>query len=297
MISRQWRQTFRRVVPPPMAAKFGGLAMSTAIRTWMDTLEYKMAYYDPAVDLANVTCGDQRYLYLIWHEYILYYMYLRQHCDISVMMSMSRDADVLDRTASHLGFTVVRGSTNKAPVRAVRRLMEAGVARHLALAPDGPRGPRRRLAPGPIYLSSKLQMPIVCVGVGYDRPWRLNSWDRFAIPRPGTRARCVPSPAIQIPSQLAEDALEHYRAGIERLLNRLCAEAEAWAAAGTPKVGEVSRHPRHAAQHGLHNRSRRGAGGRTARGVSRQGRLIGERLSSKPNSFTIVPRNGGLLNR
>lgn len=241
------KQVIRTTRPRRVRAALGALGLSTAIRTWMDTLEYKMAYYDPRVDLANVESGHQRYLYLIWHEYILYYLYLRQHCDICVLMSKSRDADILDRTATHLGFKAVRGSSNKAPVAAVRRLMNAGIARHMALTPDGPRGPRRQLATGPIYLSSKLQIPIVCVGVGYDRPWRLNSWDQFAIPRPLTRARCIPSPAIQIPRELSEGDLERYRASIERLLNRLCQEAEAWAAAGTPKVGEVaaSRGTRH----------------------------------------------------
>ena len=64
---------------------------------------------------------------------------------------------------------------------------------NLTITPDGPRGPRRQLAQGPVYLASKLGMPIVAMGFGYDRPWRFNSWDRFAIPRP-TRGP-VPSSA------------------------------------------------------------------------------------------------------
>ncbi|MEZ6087245.1 MAG: hypothetical protein R3C05_04300 [Pirellulaceae bacterium] len=41
------------------------------------------------------------------------------------------------------------------------------------MTPDGPRGPRRELATGCIYLASRLQLPIVPLGLGYDRPWRL----------------------------------------------------------------------------------------------------------------------------
>jgi lysophospholipid acyltransferase (LPLAT)-like uncharacterized protein len=100
---------------------------------------------------------------------------------------------------------------------------------HLTITPDGPRGPRRRLAPGAVFLASKLQMPLVLMGYGYDRPWRMNSWDRFAIPRPFSRARAVVTGEIRIPPDLGRDELEHYRQETERLLNSLSEEAEAWA--------------------------------------------------------------------
>jgi lysophospholipid acyltransferase (LPLAT)-like uncharacterized protein len=78
------------------------------------------------------------------------------------------------------------------------------------------------------------------MGMGYDRPWRVNSWDRFAIPRPGSRARGVVSPACTIPPNLDRDGLEHYRLHVEQLLNRLTDEAEAWARSGTSKTCQQS---------------------------------------------------------
>ena len=70
---------------------------------------------------------------------------------------------------------------------------------HLTITPDGPRGPRRHMAPGPIYLASKLGLPLVLMGYAYDRPWRLHSWDRFAIPRPGSRAGRSPPASSSFP--------------------------------------------------------------------------------------------------
>ena len=64
---------------------------------------------------------------------------------------------------------------------------------HLTITPDGPHGPRRRMAPGPIYLASKLGLPLVLMGYAYDRPWRLPSWDRFAVPRPDLAAPSPPA--------------------------------------------------------------------------------------------------------
>jgi hypothetical protein len=48
---------------------------------------------------------------------------------------------------------------------------------------------------------------------------------------------------VVIPPDLDREGLEHYRLKVERLLNRLTLEAEAWAHAGTPKAGEFVPRP------------------------------------------------------
>ena len=219
----------------PLLNKLGGLLGATAIRSWMGTLDYKVAFYDPAVDPIQPGCRAQK-IYLFWHEYILFPIYLRGHCNLAMLLSRHRDAEILSHAAYHLGFDFVRGSTNRGGVAAIRELLRKSRKMHLTITPDGPRGPRRRLAPGAIFLASRLQMPLVVTGYGYHRPWRLNSWDRFAIPRPFCRARAVCSPALHVPRGLDRSGLEYFRLKIERLLNRLTDEAEAWAESGTPKI-------------------------------------------------------------
>ena len=159
-----------------------------------------------------------------------------------MLASKHADADVLEQVANLLGFDCVRGSTNRGGVQALREMMrkERSERLHLTITPDGPRGPRRVLAPGCVYLASKLQIPIVAMGVGYDRPFRFKSWDRFAIPRPGSRARCIPSGDIWVPPDLDRDGVERYRRRIEAILNGLTDEAEAWAESGDSYVGESS---------------------------------------------------------
>jgi lysophospholipid acyltransferase (LPLAT)-like uncharacterized protein len=170
----------------------------------------------------------------------LFPLFLRGHCNMAMLLSRHRDAEMLSYAAHHLGFDFVRGSTNRGGVAALRALLAKSKTMHLTITPDGPRGPRRRLAPGCVYLASKLELPLVVMGYGYDRPWRVESaWDRFAIPRPHSRARAVPSGEIFVPPNLDRDQLEHFRQRIEQLLNRLTLEAEAWAEAGTPKIGQM----------------------------------------------------------
>ena len=194
--------------------------------------------YDPAVDPVAAACREQR-IYIFWHEYILFPIYLRNHCNLAILLSRHRDAEMLTYAAGMMGFDVVRGSTRRGGTAAIRQLLLKSRAMHLAITPDGPQGPRRRLAPGAIYLASRLRMPLVVMGFGYDRPWRFRrAWDQFALPRPFSRARAIPSGEIHVPPGLDRDGIEHFRDKIERLLNRLTLEAEAWAESGTRKIGE-----------------------------------------------------------
>jgi lysophospholipid acyltransferase (LPLAT)-like uncharacterized protein len=221
-----------------LAARIGGVCGATAIRLWMSSLNYRAAFYDPAVDPVDPR-NDGRKIYIFWHEYILLPLYLRGHCNLAMLLSRHRDADILSEVARHMGFEFVRGSTARGGTTAIRELLRRSRQMNLTITPDGPRGPRRVLAPGPIYLSSKLGLPIVCLGLGYDRPWRMRSWDRFAIPRPGSRARGVVSPQIQIPPELDREGIEHYRLQVEAVLNRLTCEAEAWAESGSRKIDQM----------------------------------------------------------
>src|SRR5262245_32924491 len=60
------------------------------------------------------------------------------------------------------------------------KLVGSDDARHIAVTPDGPRGPRRKLQERVVFLASRTGLPLVLVGVGYEKVWRAGSWDRFA---------------------------------------------------------------------------------------------------------------------
>jgi hypothetical protein len=230
----------------PFLNKLGGLLGSAAVRSWMGTLDYKIVYYDRAIDPISPECRGQK-IYIFWHEYILFLLSLRGHCNVAMLLSRHSDAEILSHAAHHLGFGLVRGSTNCGGVAALRAMLAKSRTMHLTITPDGPRGPRRRLAAGCVYLASKAGLPLVVMGLGYDRPWRIRSaWDQFAIPRCYSRARAVTSGEIFVPPNLDRHGLEHFRQKIEGLLNSLTAEAEAWAESETRRT-EQEKFERHGA--------------------------------------------------
>ena len=111
----------------------------------------------------------------------------------------------------------------------MRQMLRAGETHHMAITPDGPRGPRRQLQPGLVYLAARTGLQIVPAGIGYRRPWRMKSWDRFALPRPWTCATCVTAEPIRVPTDADRLELERFQQLVEREMARVSALAESWA--------------------------------------------------------------------
>jgi len=234
-----------KLLKSPFVVNFAGHMATTVVRAWMRTVDCRAVFYDRSIDPA--LGFDRSRIYVFWHENIVLPLYVRGHCNLAMLLSQHGDADVLARVANNFGFDCVRGSTYRGAARAIRELAERSQRQHLTITPDGPRGPRHQMSQGPIYLASRLQLPLVVMGFGYDRPWRAKSWDRFAVPRPFSRARAIIGPPMMLPLDLDRGGLEHCRLRAERLLNCLTAEAEAWATAGTSKAGELLITPQRAA--------------------------------------------------
>jgi len=221
----------------PLLMSVASSIVTAAMRRWMDTLDIRETCYDRSVHTA-IADPPHRRIYVFWHEYILLPLDRRGRNDITMLLSRHRDAEIVAGIAHRTGFGTVRGSTFDGGIASLRELIRVARTNHLTITPDGPRGPRRKLSQGPVFLASKLQLPIVPLGFGYDRPWRMNSWDRFAVPRPFSRARFLWGPEMRIPKRLDRDGLEHYRLEVERMVTYLTTEAEAWAESGTVREGE-----------------------------------------------------------
>jgi len=104
------------------------------------------------------------------------------------------------------------------------------------ITPDVPR-PAAHSGPRSVFLASALRLPLVALGFGYDRPWRMKNWDQFAIPAPARAAERFPA------RNLDSAALGSRR---HRALSPQGGNAfesangggEAWAESGTRKVDE-----------------------------------------------------------
>jgi lysophospholipid acyltransferase (LPLAT)-like uncharacterized protein len=207
----------------------GWLATRSA-RGLVRTLRSEYRPLGPVVAPAERVPPGPRYVYCVWHEYLLFPTAKFGHPDLGVLVSKHADGQLLGSLFQAMDMGMVLGSTNRGGVEAVRQLVSGtDTRRHLVITPDGPRGPRRVVQPGIVYIASRAGMQIVPTGIGYERPWRAKSWDRFAVPRPCSRAKMVSDRPITVPPRAKSDELEHYRLLVQAEMDRLTAVAEKWA--------------------------------------------------------------------
>lgn len=174
-----------------------------------------------------------RCIYTFWHENML--VATQFGAKSTVLISQHADGELIAQAVRHMNMRSIRGSSRRGGSGALLELLRLGKTGHIAITPDGPRGPRRRLQPGLVYLASRTGLPIVLIGVGYQKAWRVNSWDRFAIPHPFSLSTCVASAPIHVPPGLKSAALESYRQLIEKRLEYITEDAERWAT-GRPRL-------------------------------------------------------------
>jgi lysophospholipid acyltransferase (LPLAT)-like uncharacterized protein len=125
------------------------------------------------------------HVYLLWQEALLPLLWHHRNQGVAIVVSEAREGRYLSEFADTLGYHSLPGSTTRGGARALLgavRELQAGGA--VAFTPDGPRGPRRQLKPGVVTAAQRAGAVIVPVHAEADRSWRLDSWDRFMIPKP-----------------------------------------------------------------------------------------------------------------
>jgi len=96
----------------------------------------------------------------------------------------------------------------------------------VAIAPDGPRGPRGQAQPGAVSLSALSGAPLVPVAFAAHPAWRLATWDAFEVPWPFGRGAVVFGPPIaaatdrRLAARAVEDALGRATEAAERAVGR-----------------------------------------------------------------------------
>ena len=205
---------------------------AVAIRTLIRSLSVRYHPLGPDFGHDRSQLAD-RFIYSIWHENLLLPAAHFGGPDLAVLISSHADGQMLGGLIQAMGMQMVLGSSTRGGVEAVRQLVRPDATwKNLAITTDGPRGPRRVVQPGIVYIASRTGMKIVPAGVGYHNAWRMKSWDRFAVPRPFSRARCLTGEPIAVPAGLRTAGLEEYRRLVQFEMDRLNDAAERWAATG-----------------------------------------------------------------
>jgi lysophospholipid acyltransferase (LPLAT)-like uncharacterized protein len=162
-------------------------------------------------------------VFTVWHGQMLPLLWHHRGEGIAVLVSEHRDGEIIARIASAMGFRTVRGSTYRGADRALAGLVrELRDGHDVGVTPDGPRGPARHFAPGALVAAQRAGAPVVSVGVGATRAWRLRSWDGFIIPKPFARVTIAYATASLEAASARDAAAEapRFQELMERTTNR-----------------------------------------------------------------------------
>lgn len=123
-----------------------------------------------------------------WHEHLGMMAPAYIGPQATVLISASRDGELIARTMTYFRIDAVRGSSRRGGRAAFRELLQ--LARRpvdLVITPDGPKGPRREAKDGIAELVRMTGRPFVPMCFVCSRGHRFASWDRFLLPSPFCR--------------------------------------------------------------------------------------------------------------
>jgi lysophospholipid acyltransferase (LPLAT)-like uncharacterized protein len=132
------------------------------------------------------------FILAFWHRHLLLMPYAYKGRRISVLVSQSKDGELIARTVARLGIDSSRGSSSRGGIAGMRSLLrKAAEGWDIAFTPDGPRGPLREVQPGVILAAAATGLAVQPVAIAASRAKLLRSWDRFLVPLPFSTVHVV----------------------------------------------------------------------------------------------------------
>lgn len=182
----------------------------------------------------------KNFIYAFWHGRQFLLLHNHRHSGVVIPASESRDGEIQARVLKRFGFAVVRGSSKRKGDRALLGLVDGlRKGKNVAIAVDGPRGPRYEVKQGVTYLAGKLNKPIVPVATGARRFWFLEKvWDKYLLPVPFTKGVVLYGDPITV-NGISEEEIEAKRRELEAALRDLTERSDEYFAAKQTKESKM----------------------------------------------------------
>ncbi|MCF7792750.1 MAG: DUF374 domain-containing protein [Candidatus Cloacimonetes bacterium] len=121
-------------------------------------------------------------IYAFWHRNMIPLLYLHRKQGNVILISSSKDGELIAGPAHVLGYNTARGSSRRGGSSAVKKMIKMSKKFSLAVTPDGPKGPNQKIKDGLLYISYFTRNPIVPVALDLQKEKVFNSWDKFRLP-------------------------------------------------------------------------------------------------------------------
>lgn len=164
-------------------------------------------------------------IFSFWHNrifyssfFLRYFLMSKGYPPYTVLISRSKDGELISRVVELWGGKVARGSTSRGGREALTILRDAlrKDQSPVVTTPDGPRGPKYKFQEGTLTLAQVTSVPIVPVSYAARRYWQFKSWDSFIIPKPFTRIYVSFLPPYPVGRRLTEEERASSLATLEK---------------------------------------------------------------------------------
>jgi hypothetical protein len=160
-----------------------------------------------------------------WHDQLLLMVQGYRGPGAKILISASKDGELIARTMRWFGQGAVRGSSTRGGRSAFKAMMAlAEEPFDLVFTPDGPKGPRHQIKPGVVQLARLTGRAVIPMTFACSRGHRFSSWDRFLLPYPFSRG--VYAFGEPVVYRKGEDA-EEFRARLQQAMEENVRRAQA----------------------------------------------------------------------
>ena len=165
--------------------------------------------------------GKTRYCFCLWHDAIVACLFSAKTYNLAGLISRHQDGSYLTYAIRKLGLTPVRGSASRGGAQATKQLIEQSDL-HVCITPDGPRGPRREMKDGIVYLASRTGRPIVPGAVTGTRFWAAPAgWSDLVIPMPFSKVIVLAGDPVEVSPDLTREEISGVTSRIQKEMDRL----------------------------------------------------------------------------
>ncbi len=126
-------------------------------------------------------------IYVFWHAKTFLLLPLYQNPKIGALTLLDWKNVIYDKLCRLYHYHTVPVINFQTAGVELKTLLDNGF--HIALAPDGPKGPAGTFKRGALHLSRTTGKPLIALNVRYEKSFRIRSrWDNYEVPLPFTRA-------------------------------------------------------------------------------------------------------------
>ncbi|HIA51453.1 MAG TPA: DUF374 domain-containing protein [Candidatus Melainabacteria bacterium] len=161
-------------------------------------------------------------IFAIYHGRMVGLPSLRPNNKLTILISNSRDGEIIARALKEIGFSTARGSPAHGGVRGALEMKTAAKANsRLAMMVDGPRGPRYQVKQGLVRLAEITGLPIIPLVTHTRHNYWMDSWDNFMAPWWGTPMVHIFGHPIDIPRGITAEQSEQLTELLQSRMDRM----------------------------------------------------------------------------